>query len=68
MSENNIECLNCHKADKNLIKYLEDHLDSKKVFVGFIKDGIIGIQVSADLTYTESLLAADTIKHMAQEF
>lgn len=64
---NNVQCLKCFKADKDLLAFIEESLGQKKVFVGFIEGSIIGIQLSEDITFTDGLVISDTVKRMTEE-
>lgn len=66
MIDNNVHCLNCHKADTDLLAYLEDLLGKKKIFFGFIEGNILGLQLSADIGFTDGLVIAETIKDMTR--
>ena len=45
---NNVQCLKCFKADKDLLGHLEELLGQEKVFVGFLTEsGILGLSLSA---------------------
>jgi hypothetical protein len=66
MSEN-LHCLRCHKAQKETLKFLEDHFGSDKVFVGFIKDNIAAIHLSSNLEAQHLRSFAEALKDIADE-
>lgn len=62
---NNVQCLNCFKADKDMLSYLEEMIGEKKVFMGFLTEsGILGLSLSAEITWRDGLVIAETVREM----
>lgn len=64
----NIHCLNCHRADVDFLSYLKQHFGCDKVFVGFIQGSTIAVSLSPEITYSDGLVIADTVRHLVEEF
>lgn len=69
MKEDRALCFQCHKANKTFLKYLEDALETDKVFIGFYTSSrILQFQVSKSVTHGEMLFIVDALIKYKDEF
>ena len=63
-----VKCLNCYRANKDILGYLQSMLKSQKILIALIdSDGKLYIKVSEDISYLELVSISEVLKKVKSE-